>query len=533
MDGPTAKQTGSSEFSLGGLEHYTLKDYRRLLLRRKWLIAFVTFGVALGTAVVTYSLPNIYKGTTTILVDSQRVPDTYVKSTVSTSVVDRLATIQEQILSATRLNQVINEMNLYRNLRVKEPQERIIDRMRKDIEIKVQNLGKADGGLGAFSISYRSRNPAEAARVTNRLASLFIEDNIRAREQQVLGTTSFLDRELEDAKKELDTQEQKIRELKMQYASELPESQSLHVQAINSLQLEMRAEMDAINGEQQQKLLLQAQMAEIPGVVNLDSAVPPQVAGLEALLQQEESQLDQLRQRYGPDFPDVVKRNIEIQELEQKIAAAEKSYARAPKQASKPANPVPKNPVLESEIGNLDQQIQKRRARIGEIEALIAFHQSKLDKIPIFQQQMDSIMRNYTVARDEYMRLLNLKFNADMAADLEARQKGERFVILDPAQVPVIPDSPDRPLINLLSLAVGLVIGLSVAVGLEVIDPTIKTEREIVSELGSAIFGEIPWLPTPRAKRRQLARAAMAATATVVLMGAYSFLLIWTWHRPI
>jgi polysaccharide chain length determinant protein (PEP-CTERM system associated) len=534
MDQPAPKPTESPEFSLGGLEHYTLSDYRRLILRRKWLIAFVALGVALSTTMVTYFLPNMYKGTTTILVDSQRVPENYIKSTVTTSVVDRLATLQEQILSATRLSQVINEMNLYRDLRAKKPQEEIIKRMRGDIEVKVLNLAKSDNSnsMGAFTISFSSRNPAEAARVTNRLASLFIEDNIKAREQQVLGTTSFLDRELEDAKKDLDAQEQKIRDLKTQYASELPESEGVHVQAINSLQLQMRADMDAVNQAQQEKLLIQAQMAELPGVVNLDSAVPPEVVALQALLQQEQGQLDELRQRYGPVFPDVVKKSIEIQELETKIAAAEKSYSQGKKSRAKTAPAAPKNPVLASEIAKLDQDVQKDKSHMNDIQQLIAFHQSKLERIPVFQQQMDALMRNYTVARDQYMHLLNLKFNADMSADLEARQKGERFEILDPAQVPVMPASPNRPLINLAGFVVGIVIGLAVAVGLELIDPTVKTEREIVAELGSTIFGEIPWLPTKLAKRRQLSRAAFAAMATVALFGAYSFLLIWTWKWP-
>jgi protein tyrosine kinase modulator len=531
-DKTTVSPREDAEFSLGGLEHFTLQDYCRLFLRRKWLIAFFTASVALGTAIVTSLLPNIYKASTTILVDSQRVPESYVKSTVSTSVVDRLATIKEQILSATRLSQVIDEMHLYAELRKKEPQEKIIERMRKDIVVKVEDFGKDNGGLGAFSISFRSRNPAEAARVTNRLASLFIEDNINAREQQVLGTTSFLDRELEDAKKDLEVQEQKIRDLKTQYSSELPESENLHVQAINSLQLDMRSEMDAVDRAQEQKALLQAQLSEAPRVVNLDSALPPQAAALETLLQQEQSELDQLRQRYGPDFPDVVKKRLEVQELERRVADTEKSYARGPKAAHKSTQAQSENPVLVSQIANLNQEIQTHEARIKDIQGQIAFHESKLGKIPIFQQQMDSIMRNYTVARDEYMRLLNLKFNADMSADLEARQKGERFEILDPAQVPMLPDSPNRPLINLAGLFAGLALGLASAVGLELADPTVKTEREIVAELGGTVFGEIPWLLTNVEKHRRLRRAVLAAMATALVAAAYSFLLVWSWKWP-
>lgn len=528
---PPARQATDSEISFGGLEHYRLDDYRRLILRRKWLIALVTFSLALGIAVVSAVLPNIYKATTTILVDSQRVPESYVKSTVSTTVVDRLATIREQILSATRLAQVIDEMHLYPQLRGREPEEEIIARIQKDIDIRVENLGRDDGGLGAFSIAFHSQDPVQAARVTNRLASLFIEENIKARDQQVLGTTSFIDKELSDAKKNMDQQEGRIRELKTQYVSVLPESENTHVQAISSLQLEMQAEMDSIDRAQQQKVLLQAQLEETPRVVNLDSSVSPEVTALQVLRQQEQAQLGVLRRRYGPDFPDVVKRTLQVQEVDKAIAAAEKSYAAAKTSAPKASHPAgPVNPVLASEIAQLDQEIQKHNQRIEEIKQEIDLHQAKLEKIPLFQQQMDSVMRDYDVARDEYMRLLSLKFNADMSADLEMRQKGERFEILDAAEVPVIPDSPDRPLIDLIGLGVGLVCGLGLAIGLELIDPTVKTEREIISALGSSIFAEVPWLETKRDKRHRRWRAIVAGATSTLVAAVYCFILIWSWR---
>lgn len=529
MDEPTNRKPALSEFSLGGLEHYGFNDYRRLFQRRKWLIAFVSLGMALATAVFAHFLPNIYKASTTILVDSQRVPNDYVKSTVSTNVVDRLATIREQVLSATRLGKIIDELHLYPELRANQPEEVVIERMRKDIDIQVANLGRHDGGLGAFTISFHSRKPVEAARVTNRLASLFIEDNIRAREQQVEGTTSFIDRELEEAKTELDSQEKKIRELKTKYVAELPQSESYHVQAISSLQLEMRGQMDAIDREQQQKVLLQTQMAETPRVVNLDSNVSPEVQALDILLQKEEMQLSNLRQRYGPDFPDVVKVTMEIQDLQGKISAAKKASAGATKTDKGDSSGAPANPVLTSEIAELNKSVKKHEERIAGIKQEIAFHQSKLEAIPIFQQKMDSVMRDYDVARDEYMRLLSLKFNADMSADLEARQKGERFVILDAARVPVLPDSPDRPLIDLAGLGVGLVSGLATAVGLELVDPTVKTEREILAELGGKIFGEVPWLATTRERRLLFFRAILAGLASLTLAAAYSWLVIWSW----
>jgi protein tyrosine kinase modulator len=533
MDNSSNTESTSFDLDLGGLEHYRLRDYRRLFLRQKWLIVFVTLGVALATAVVVYFIPNSYKAKTVILVDSQKVPDAYVRSTVSSSAVDRLATLREQVLSATRLGQVLDEMQLYPELRAKESQQDLITQMRKDIDVQIEGtnrLNENDHSFAAFSISFESRNPVEAARVTNRLASLFIEQNIKAREQQVLGTADFLNREVDDAKKNLDTEEEKIRQLRTAYSSELPASENLHVQAINSLQLELRGEMDAVNRAQQLKVFLQSQLRETPPIVNLDQAKPPELSGLQTLLGDEQGQLDELRRRYGADFPDVVKKEMEVQELKKRIAEVEKNNSQKLLLNTPPAQA--QNPVLQTQIDLADQQIKKDEQRIAEIKQEIDFHESKLEKIPLYEQQMGSVMRDYDVARDEYMHLLDRKFDADMSADLESRQKGERFVVLDPAQVPDKPASPNRPLINLLSLPAGLLLGLVATVGKELFDPTVKTEQEVLSQLGTKLFGEIPWLPTAQEKRRLLVRAACSAAATLALMAGYSFLLIWTWRWP-
>ena len=515
--------------NLSGLEYYTLRDYGAMFLRRKWLIIITTFTVAVLTAAVAYFLPNSYRATTVILVDPQKVPDYYVNPTVTSNAGDRLGTLRQQILSATRLGQIVDEMGLYKELKKKESQDEIVELMRHDITVGVAASAHADKGLEAFTVSYVNSNPAVAAQVTNRLASLFIEDNIKNREQTVMGTADFLQKEMEDSQRDLKLKEDKITELKTKYVDVLPESEPMHVQALSSLQLSLQNERDTVNQAEQQKVYFQSILGEGASVVNLDTQEMPQVTGMETEKAQLEGEVDQLRQRYGVSYPDVVKKTIQIRDLTDRIEKAKKDDT-ARRALAKPMPEKARNPVVRSQIAKLDDDIQEHKRRELQIEQQIQHHQAMLAQIPVFQQQVSAVMRDYEAAQDHYKHLVDRNFSANMAADLEIRQKGERFEVLDPAQVPYKPSSPDRPIINLLGLAAGLVIGLVGAFGLEILDPSVKTEREVVGELNAPIFGEVPWLPTQGGNRRQRMRTIFAWLGSTALAAVYSVLLVMTWR---
>jgi len=514
--------------SLSGLEYYTPRDYLNVFKRRKWFMIITVFAVALLTAIVAYFIPNSYKATTVILVDPQKVPDYYVNSTVTISVVDRLATLRQQILSETRLTQVIEEMGLYKDLKKKEPQEELVKRMQKDIVVDIAPTGKGEKALGAFSVSYLNPSAVVAAQVTNRLASLFIEENIKDREQSVEGTADFLTKELEDAHKDLEQKEAQITLLKTKNVGELPESEATQVQSLNTLQIELQGEREALNQAHQQKVYLESLLGDNPSVVNLDAGQSPEIVAMQTQMAQEEGDLDTLRKRYGPNYPDVVKKNAEIQDLKNRIADAEKTSAGMAK--VKPAPSKSRNPVVESQLSRLDEEIQQHEKRQHDIEQQINVHQSELERIPLFQQQISAVMRDYQAAQDHYKYLLERKFSADMASDLETRQKGERFEVLDAAQVPDKPDTPDRPLINGIGLVAGLIVAFVGALLLELLDSSVKTEREVINELHVPIFGEIPWLPTKVESRRKLRRNMAALASTTVLAAVYAVVVILTWR---
>jgi polysaccharide biosynthesis transport protein len=346
---------------------------------------------------------------------------------------------------------------------------------------------------------------------------LFIEENLKAREEQVLGTAEFIDRELDKARKELSEKGRRLEALRARYSSELPEAQNAHVQALASEELELRGDMDAISRAQQQKVYLEAMEAQSPAVVDLDSGNPSDT-GLEEQLARLQGEQDQLRARYGPYYPDVVKTSEEILRVQAQIRELAKS---SPSNSAPPSILKRHNPVIESQIEALEQEIQKHTARQDELKSEIHYHQSMLNQTPAVAQQLAVLTRDYDQAADNYKLLQNHKFDADISSSVETRQKGERFLILEAAQPPTRAYQPKRLQLDALGLIGGLGIGLFLVLALEVLDTTVKTKREVTEQLPIPVFGEIPWLTTKANQHRQMLRLRFAASAITVLAGGY------------
>jgi uncharacterized protein involved in exopolysaccharide biosynthesis len=432
------------------------------------------------------------------MVDPGKVPESYVKSTATIDANQRLSILQEQILSDTRLGQIADEMGLYRNLKGKQAQDRIMGMMRKKITVEVTTAPPPAKTLKAFTVMFAAQSPVVAAKVSNRLASLFIEENINVREQQVLGTANFFDAQLQKAKQEVNDKAQILSSLKSKYAAELPEAQNLHLQALTSSQLALREEVDATNRAEQQKTTLQAQLASAPNVVDLDASGSTGATGLEGQLDRLKAEMDQLRSHYGPNYPDVLIKAAEIAGLKKKI---QDLGAQGKPDASLTTKH--QNPALENQIAELDQQIRKHEARQAELQSQIKFHVAAIGGVPAVQEQVSAATNELAIASDRYKRLEDRKFGADMFSDIEARQQGERFVLLEPAQPPDAPVSPNRPLISAIGAAAGLMLSLFVVAVLELTDASVKTKREVVDRLKVPVFGEIPRLGTSNAVRRR------------------------------
>jgi uncharacterized protein involved in exopolysaccharide biosynthesis len=282
----------------------------------------------------------------------------------------------------------------------------------------------------------------------------------------------------------------------------------------------MHAELDAVSAAEQQKGYAQSLLADSPSVVNLDSSSGSNTVGLEEQLERLQQEMDQLRSRYGTSYPDVVSKAADIENLQKQIKELSKGEKPAPS-----TNRKRHNPVIESQIAQLDEAIKKHESREAELKSQIAYHEAILARAPAAEQELTAATNDYADAADHYKRLEDHKFTADMSSDVEARQKGERFVILEPAQPPEHPFSPNRPVLDLLGFVGGLFVAVVLVIGGDVLDTTVKTQRELSDRLAAPIMGEIPWRKTRSAKIGWRIKLAFAASTSLALAVAYGGLL--------
>jgi succinoglycan biosynthesis transport protein ExoP len=492
------------------LKELRLRDYLRIARRRIWWIVLITSATFIIATVAARRLPNVYRSETVILVDPQQVPSTYVASTVSTSIMDRLSTIRQEVLSPTRLQQLAKKLDLYPELRAQGKGDSIIGKMQKSTSIEVIDAGGQR--RSAFRIAYTSRNPSEAAVVANQLAAAFIEDNLKTREEQFAGTQEFLESELNDTKKQLEQKEAEMGRLKSEHVMDLPESKDYHLQSLSSLRIQLQESQDRVNRDQQQKVYLQSLLLNSTPTVDLDAEGNGTQSGrAQGQTQKLETQLSAMRSRYGPNYPEVRKLQDQISALKAKEATEEQGAPIV----EKPVLRAPRNPVLEAQITKIDQEIDEQTKLQPQLQQQIDFHASKLEQEPVFEQQVAGSMRDYDTLRQHYNQLLDKKLSAEMATQLESRQKGERFEILDRAQVPSHPSGPNRLLFSLAGLFGGLLGGIGLAIFAELSDNSVRNERDAADIFGMNVLAGIPYVVTQHQLRRNRFRLAGAFVAIV------------------
>lgn len=501
----------------------SLEHYWRMILHRKWWVIGTFVPIALATILICQQMPNVYTSDTLILVDPQTVPVNYVKPTVTGDVRDRLGTLSQQILSATRLQKIIDTFNLYPEEKKKMAREELILHMRAHISVQVVSDFGASQDLQAFRITYSGKDPHLVAQVTNELASLFIEENLKAREQQAEGTTDFLTNQLQETRKALEQQEAKLRDFKLSHIGEMPEQQTADLQILAQVQSQLQLEGDALSRAEQQKAYIQSMLAQAAAPVidmdpdGSDSRIRPGAQNAQSKLAVMKAKLAQLLTHYSKDYPDVRKLSSEIQDEEQREAQV--AAAAAPKvMAPRPANPRPApvthfNPVLQSQLQGLDTEIAKHKAEQDRLAKQAAEYQTKLARIPVNEQQISDLERDYQISKDHYKQLLQNQLSAQTATQLEIRQKAEKFSVLDPAQPAERPSRPNRRLIDIAGSLGGLALGLLLAIGTEFFGPSITAPEQMVAASGLPVLEIIPTIQTRSSKRVQRRRLIFTAAS--------------------
>jgi polysaccharide chain length determinant protein (PEP-CTERM system associated) len=498
------------------------------------------FAAGLSAApVLSRFVPELYRSETMIMVVPQRIPDTYVRSTVTAKVEDRLPSISNQILSRSRLERTINDFDLYGGERAQGIMEDIVQRMRADITVTLE-------GQDSFRVSYVSSDPRTAQQVTARLASLYIEENLRDRENLAEETNLFLESQLDEAKKRLIEHEQKLEAYRRRYSGQLPSQLTSNLQAIQNFQMRLQSVNESISRTRERRLLIERQIADVeafPLIVSQPVAVaaantPETAVTTERQRALVQAQLDLQRTRFTADHPSVRALERTLRDLQVKI---DEESRRPPEEAAatakKPSSPAElaefarqkRLSDLRAELEIIDRQLATLEVEEKRLTQTMASYEVRVEVVPTRESELVELTRDYGTLQTAYAALLTKREDSKIAANLERRQIGEQFRILDPASLPERPYNETERLGIMASGAIaGLALGLLLVGLLEYRDWSFKTEEDVVRILTLPVLAVVPVMESVRERRARRGRTLAANLgACLALVGSLAVLAAW------
>lgn len=487
----------------------TFRDFTEIVQRRKWSIVIPAASICLIAAFAALLLPRTYKSTSTILIEEQEIPREYVTATVTSFAEQRLQSINQRVMSATNLLEVINRFALYQDLKDKWTTEEIIDKMRKDIDFETisadvvnPRTGQPTAATIAFSLSYKGKSPATVQQIANVLASLYLEENLKVREEQSSGTTKFLENEMNSVQKSLEEIDGRLSAFKQKNLNSLPELSQTNMQEFDRTDQSIEQMNDRLRTLKQQEGYLQTQLASIPS----DSATSGK-----ARLQELRVQLVELRNRYSDEYPDVKKITSDIATLEKQLRVSGRETI------SKPDNPA--YVTLSSQLISTQSEIESVKRQITMLEQKRDSYRGRIEASPQVEEGYRVLLSERNNTQAKYDDLMKKYMEAKVAHGLEKEQMGERFTIIDAARLPEKPVSPNVPAILLIGLILGIGSGFGVASLREFGDTTVRTTEALSRATGFPVLAGIPEIVTwQQIDHSKLRRTYLIVGAIVLLI---------------
>ena len=510
-----------------------VEEYGAIIARRKWWILGPLFFGWLLVFISAWVLPATYTSESVILVEEQKVPKTFVEPNVQVDLSERVQSMTQQVLSRTRLLNLVQTLKLYpRYENSPDDQWRL---MREDIKMELvqapPSAGKNQGELVAFKIDYDAPSPSIAQQVNAKLTSFFIDENVRASQEQSESTTLFLDSQARAAAQALADQEAKVRAFEAQHEGSLPQELQSNIQILNGLQAQLQSALNARERALQQQTYLNSLLNQYQnmGTDNLVGAPP----SLDQQLESERAALAGLRSKYTEDHPDIKRLKDEIARLEKlKKDMGAEAKENLDSNAATPAQVAAMTPLMQvqSELKSNKQEIQSTEQKIQHIQAEAQEYQKRLAATPAVEAQMEDMLRDYQSQKAGYAALLSKKQSSALATSLERQQQGAQFRIIDPPSLPDKPSFPDRFKFSLAGLAVGLILAVLFGAGMEFVDDRIRSEQDLAEATNLPVLVEIPPLSTEAEIRRARWTPWIAAAAALLVAILIPTGIIYAWY---
>ena len=497
-----------------------IDDYLAMVRRRLKMILIPALLAPVAGFLVSYAFAPKFTSVATVLVQGQQVPEGYVKPVVTQDITQRIASMQEQVLTRKRLLPMIERLGLAKGGKSAED---VIGDIQTNLSIApiapelapgtVPNTTSAGtkaskpkpgqpSQVPGFTVSYTADTPKAAQQICGELTSMMLEQNLQTRELVAQSTTDFLERQVEEAKSGLDDQDTKLAEFKQQYLGQLPGDQDDNLKLLGTLNSQLDATTQALNRGQQDKTYTQSLLDQQLAAWKASQGSGNNPQTLQQQLTTLQAQLTSLQSRYTDDYPDVVKLKADIAEVKRQLNDVNSSATKAPDANEKASSSEPPEiRQMRVQIHQYDDAIAQATREQKRLQDQIRVYQGRLALSPAVEEKYKQLTRDYDTAQKFYDDLLAKRNESQMQGDMESRQQGEQMRLLNQATTPESPSFPNRPLFAGGGLGAGLAVGIALAMWLEFTDKSIRTEEDAIAVLDLPVMVSIPWIGADREEK--------------------------------
>jgi succinoglycan biosynthesis transport protein ExoP len=549
-------------------------------LREKWLSYWRrrrTFWAVAGVmgviaVLVALLLPGTYRSTATILIEQQEIPQEMVRSVITSFADQRVQVISQRVMTTKNLMTLIDRYGLYPSIREKAPREVLLAKMRDDIAMRLISADVVDPRSGrptqatiAFSVSYESPSPDLALKVANDLTSLYLNENLTSRAQLSEQTFAFLTEQTNQESAHINDLDAQLAAFKEKHHDDLPELLQLNIQTAQRTELDLHESQNRIAALDSQRVLLESQLAQLSPNSQVFSDTGQRIFGTEDRLKDLKSKLAAYKALYGPNHPDVLSTQREVDGMEKEISSEDgtsdrlrqlsEAKAKLAALREKYSPTYPDVVSLQREIDGLEKAVQVDGAAAteqtsrqhadnpvyiqvkGQLDALSVDRGSEVKKRDELQGKLDSyekrmaqspeVERQYREMEREleatqlkYQEILSKQTEAQVAQNLETERKGEKFTLIEPPQPPEKPVSPNRLLIVLGGTVLAVALGFGAVVAREVLDASVRGPGDIRQLLQVPALVSIPLIVTAsdRARHKRFLFYSWSGTVAALLL---------------
>lgn len=561
----------------------SLRDYIDALRRRRTAIILIAGGLFLASALVAFLWPPVYRSTATILIEEQEIPTDLVRSTITTYAWQRIQTISQRVMTRNNLLDIVNKYDLYPDKRRSETSEEIVERVQKAIKLEPISAevinprsGQAMQAMIAFRLAYNGENAAVTQKVTNELTTLYLNENLRSRDEKTSETYGFLTDETTKLSEHIAGLETELAKFKEKNVNTLPELAGLNYQLLDRTEIELRDTKNQIRSLDERKFYLEGQLAQMHPNSPMFSASGDRILDPISRLKILKTELAAAAAQYSPDHPDVLRLRREIGGLEKQtgvvspneeqakemsrlraeLAAAREKYSadhpdviqlsstlsaletslKAPATpesivaAEKPENPAYIN--LQAQLQAVNSDYRAMTTKRTELQSKLSDYEKRLTRMPQVEREYFNLKRDYENSQLRYRELKAKQMEAEVGQQLEKERKGERFTLIDPPQLPEKPVQPNRLAILLFGFILSLGGGLGYALVAEGMDQSLRGSYSVAAALGTAPLAVIPYMHNSEdlvrvQKTKKLATRSVAAAVIAVVILVPIFWIPW------